>query len=65
MSKIANFETAPIEWDPSNAATCQIEFTQRERVSHSNIGERGLDMDKTHVARRNSNISEFVQNQYL
>ena len=38
MSKIANFETAPIEWDPSNVATCQIEFTQRERDSHSNIG---------------------------
>ena len=33
MSKIANFETAPIEWDPSNVATCQIEFTQRERDS--------------------------------
>ena len=39
MSKIANFETAPIEWDPTNVATCQIEFTQRERDSHSNIGE--------------------------
>ena len=41
MSKIANFETAPIEWDPTNVATCQIEFTQRERETLTQISERG------------------------
>ena len=55
MSKIANFETAPIEWDPSNVATCQIEFTQRERLSLKYWTE---GTGHAHVVRGKSNFDE-------